>query len=79
MTYLEFHAFFTLPPLLALAGPAVAYSRRLGSRRLVAIAIVPVIAVLYTTPWDNYLVASGIWSYGADRVAAARPCFAVRV
>lgn len=26
------------------------------------------IAFLYTTPWDNYLVYRGVWSYGLDRV-----------
>ena len=28
-----------------------------------AIAIHIVLAVLYTTPWDNYLVATGVWYY----------------
>jgi lycopene beta-cyclase len=27
-----------------------------------------VIALLYTTPWDNYLVASGVWYYDPQRV-----------
>jgi lycopene cyclase domain-containing protein len=27
-----------------------------------------VIALIYTTPWDNFLVASGIWTYGEGRV-----------
>ena len=26
------------------------------------------VAFLYTTPWDNYLVHRGVWSYGLDRV-----------
>ena len=28
-------------------------------------------ALVYTTPWDNYLVSRGVWSYRADRVAMA--------
>jgi lycopene cyclase domain-containing protein len=28
-----------------------------------AIALHVVVAVLYTTPWDNYLVATGVWTY----------------
>jgi len=28
-----------------------------------AVAVHVVIAVLYTTPWDNYLVATGVWTY----------------
>lgn len=27
-----------------------------------------IIAVLYTTPWDNYLVATGVWYYNPDLV-----------
>lgn len=26
------------------------------------------IALIYTTPWDNYLVASGVWFYDPARV-----------
>jgi lycopene cyclase domain-containing protein len=33
-------------------------------------AILAAIAFLWTTPWDNYIVAQGVWSYGADRVLA---------
>jgi lycopene cyclase domain-containing protein len=31
-------------------------------------AILALIAFLWTTPWDNFIVAQGIWSYGAERV-----------
>ncbi|MCX8063193.1 MAG: lycopene cyclase domain-containing protein, partial [Anaerolineales bacterium] len=27
------------------------------------------LAVIYTTPWDNYLVASGVWTYNPDLVS----------
>lgn len=27
-----------------------------------------VIALVYTTPWDNYLVATGVWHYDPARV-----------
>jgi lycopene cyclase domain-containing protein len=33
-----------------------------------AIAIHVLIAVLYTTPWDNYLVATGVWYYNPNLV-----------
>jgi len=32
------------------------------------IAIIALIALVYTTPWDNYLVSSKIWEYGEGRV-----------
>jgi len=35
----------------------------------VAILLNVVVAVAYTTLWDNYLVASGVWSYNPDLVA----------
>ena len=33
-----------------------------------AIGIHMLIAVIYTTPWDNYLVATGVWYYNPDLV-----------
>jgi lycopene cyclase domain-containing protein len=33
-----------------------------------AIGIHVLLAVLYTTPWDNYLVATGVWYYNPDLV-----------
>ncbi|MCB0415710.1 MAG: lycopene cyclase domain-containing protein, partial [Bdellovibrionales bacterium] len=35
---------------------------------LKGIAILCILATLYTTPWDNYLVAKQVWWYGQDRV-----------
>ena len=31
-------------------------------------ALLALIALLWTTPWDNFIVAQGIWSYKAERV-----------
>lgn len=33
-----------------------------------AIAIHVLLAVVYTTPWDNYLVATGVWYYNPELV-----------
>lgn len=35
----------------------------------VAILLHVVIAVVYTTPWDNYLVATGVWYYNPDLIS----------
>jgi lycopene cyclase domain-containing protein len=77
MTYFGFLARFLLPPLVAL-GLLHALDRRRG-RRLPAnlrarnpwtvIGALVVVALVYTTPWDNYLVASGTWWYDPDLVA----------
>ncbi|WP_455141432.1 lycopene cyclase domain-containing protein [Candidatus Hodarchaeum mangrovi] len=32
------------------------------------IFLLALIAVIYTTPWDNYLVASEVWSYDPDKI-----------
>lgn len=61
-TYLQFHLLFLVPPLCWLA----ATTRFAGRRRAgpAGIALLTVIAVVYTTPWDNHLIATGVWSYG---------------
>ncbi|GIV25627.1 MAG: lycopene beta-cyclase [Bacteroidia bacterium] len=74
MTYGEFLAVFLLPPLLLLAS----IQRRLKDRPFpshfvprnpsLALLFLVTVAVLYTTPWDNYLVARQIWTYPPDRV-----------
>jgi len=69
LTYLEFHLVFLLPPLALLA--ASASVRRVEQLRLqlAGLAVVVGLALLYTTPWDNYLIAREVWWYGESRVA----------
>ena len=66
MTYLGFHFLFILPPIVLL----VLRQRPLSAepRRWLHLLAVLLIALVYTTPWDNYLVWRGVWDYGADRV-----------
>lgn len=68
MTYLNFHLIFILPVI-----GVVWWLRR--NEKLVAlpwqrtgIVMLTLIALVYTTPWDNYLVAREIWAYGEGRV-----------
>lgn len=70
MRYLEFHLVFMLPALVAAALAARGWRARLGPRAAWGLPVIAGIAFLYTTPWDNHLVRSGIWSYGPDRVLA---------
>lgn len=67
MTYLQFHLVFLLPPLVLLAAPGV---RTLRLRPWLAggIGLLVLVAYAWTSPWDNYLVASGVWGYGDGRV-----------
>ncbi|MEM6886397.1 MAG: lycopene cyclase domain-containing protein, partial [Verrucomicrobiota bacterium] len=68
MTYLYFHLVFILPVIFVFW-----YLRRMERQsdlplQKTGIAILAIIALTYTTPWDNYLVASKIWTYGEGRV-----------
>ena len=63
MSYLVFHFIFIVPAIVVLAVLA-----RPDRRDLLIIGGMALIALIYTTPWDNYLVYRGVWSYGADRV-----------
>ncbi|MBX3064406.1 MAG: lycopene cyclase domain-containing protein [Anaerolineae bacterium] len=71
MTYFGFLATFVVPPILLLWLIALIDHRR-GVRMPLnltlisgwtAVATHVLIAVAYTTPWDNYLVATGVWWY----------------
>lgn len=70
MTYLQFHLVFTVPPLLLLAFLTLRASRqgRVPRAALGALLIHVLLALVYTTPWDNLLIARGVWGYGEDRV-----------
>ncbi|ETN87523.1 lycopene cyclase domain-containing protein [Thermus scotoductus] len=63
MTYLLFHLTFILPPLILLLALA-----RPKPPRLWAYLLMPLIALAYTTPWDNYLVWRGVWGYPEERI-----------
>lgn len=71
MTYFGVLATFIVPPLLALAilVPRDLWRRLRGDPARVnwlpylAILVHVGLALIYTTPWDNYLVASGVWWY----------------
>jgi len=79
-TYLQFHLAFLVPALMFMMATAfVSRNRlrnaglwRLGAGRTywVGVAIITVVALVYTTPWDNYLIARGVWSYGAGSTLA---------
>ncbi len=69
MTYLFFHLRFILPliVILWLLLPRQQTYRRMGPLSIITLSL---LAFVYATPWDNWLVANAIWSYGDDRVLA---------
>jgi lycopene cyclase domain-containing protein len=67
-TYVAFLAAFVAPPLAVLAALRVA-RRDGGDRyRVAGVGVLLFLALAYTTPWDNYLVARGVWWYGEGTV-----------
>ena len=78
MTYLQFHFAFILPLIVLLVGLAWWDMRRgkplagnLGGNNqaaLLSIGIHLLLAIVYTTPWDNYLVYRNVWGYPQGRV-----------
>ena len=74
LSYLDFLAVFVGLPLSVLAVGSVISRRRDRAPWRVqvgGIALMVALALVYTTPWDNYLIARGVWSYG-DGVVTMR-------
>ena len=71
MTYAAFLLQFLVVPIVILGVLAYRNRRRLLTPTLargllsppLALAVLAAIAVVYTTLWDNHLVATGVWSY----------------
>ncbi|MFW9905042.1 MAG: lycopene cyclase domain-containing protein [Candidatus Thorarchaeota archaeon] len=79
MTYLSFLLLFILVPFIINVVYLVSrhYSYRTTGKPtdlvevkiiITVIIIIAIIALIYTTPWDNFLVANNIWHYDANKV-----------
>jgi lycopene beta-cyclase len=76
MTYFGFLFRFLFIPILIFLAMTIWDNRsneqikefRNGRAVWTAIGIHILLAVIYTTPWDNYLVATGVWYYNPDLV-----------
>jgi putative membrane protein len=74
MTYLEFLLLFVILPtsVLIICGllwsPQAPKQPNLRSRHWTAVLILVGIAFVWTTPWDNYLIAVGVWHSPPDRI-----------
>lgn len=78
MTYFQVLAIFIVPPLLALLVADRLWLRkntrgmRIAVLPYLAVALHIILALVYTTPWDNYLVATGVWWYDPALVTGLR-------
>jgi lycopene cyclase domain-containing protein len=79
LTYLQFHIAFLIPAVMLLIATAFVSRAelpdavpRLGVGRTywTGVAIITAVALVYTTPWDNYLIARGVWWYGDGSTVA---------
>lgn len=75
MTYFGFLALFLMLPIGLLVAWLVFNQHKIAERSLieskrlvVSFLVMICIALIYTTPWDNYLVAARVWWYEASRV-----------
>lgn len=76
MTYFGFLFRFLVIPILVFVALACWTAKkdsqirgfRRGRALWMAIGVHVLLAVTYTTPWDNYLVATGVWYYNPDLV-----------
>jgi lycopene cyclase domain-containing protein len=72
LTYIQFHALLIVPVLsilgVAAARPRVRTVVPSGPSLWVGVGVVELLALVYTIPWDNYLISMDVWSYGSGRV-----------
>lgn len=76
ITYFQVLFYFIFPPLILLAGfnlwelwsSYFIHKRAIEWLPYVALVTHVFLAVIYTTPWDNYLVATRVWWYDQDLV-----------
>ncbi len=76
MTYGDLLALFLVSPVVLLALLTLrdrylhkASSSLRGSPFAVVLPVLTLVVVVYTTPWDNHLIAEGVWSYGRARIS----------
>lgn len=65
LTYMQVHLYYTLPPtiiLYLLIRPLITSFDR------IKILTLCILAVIYTTPWDNYIIYHKAWWYRKDAV-----------
>ncbi len=66
MSYLGFHFIFNLPLIVLLW--LLAVGNPMSSQHLAATGIVMAIVVVFTTPWDNYAIAKGVWDFPENKI-----------
>jgi lycopene cyclase domain-containing protein len=60
VTYAHFLGLFLVLPIVVLT---LALRRRMDLRFGLSVLGMAVVALVYTTPWDNAIIAMGVWGY----------------
>lgn len=69
MTYARFLALFVVLPAILLA---YRFRKDLDRRALLPFALLLLVVYAATSPWDNYAVAHGLWSFDPERIWGIR-------
>ena len=64
VSYATFHLYFNLPPFLLLL---FLCRKRIKLAHLICISLVALIALIAASPWDNWAVHKGFWSFDWSR------------
>ncbi len=67
MTYFGFLLIFLVIPIIVLLAAQIRYGQN-GRLFWWAIGAQAALALIYTTPWDNHLVGTGVWHYNPKQV-----------
>lgn len=65
LTYLQVHWYYTLPPTIILY---LLYRPLMSKFEQIKIISLVALALIYTTPWDNYIIYHKAWWYRKDAV-----------
>lgn len=71
-SYEGFLAVYLLVPIGTLCGYCAIRCALLARRAAAYMSLLCIVATVWTTPWDNYLVYSGVWGYNPQRILHGR-------
>lgn len=65
LTYWQVHLYYNIPPIIVLWILFQPFITKFDKVKILAMSI---FAIVYATPWDNYMIYLKVWWYGKDAV-----------